>query len=235
MFHCIFQLNEWITTLRVVGVLPPSHKASPAFLSLLNEIGLTQECSASPKSMSTGITVLKPKEINTVLELCNSQQLFPHEVESFMVDNTVATWNKLSLPGPCKPITWHCENTDLGKKKEGHNVCWISGSSEFKDHLAIEDFELFNFGKIQTLVSVHLEGKKLCFARVEKFRTLDYEFGDIWICERTAERKTCFVPLSSLSVPLITANNGKKVIVLNSHIRFMPIHARMLLDHIRPK
>ncbi len=231
-----FQLYEWITTLRSVGVLPPSQKVNPAFMSLLHEIGLQQECTAGPKSTSTGTTVLKPKEVKVVVDAYNNTQLFPYKIEAFMVENTVASWNKLSLSGPGGPITWHCENTDSDKKKKAHNVCWISGKDQFQRHQSIDDFELFNFGKIQRLISVSLEDKKLLFARVERYSTMDYELGDIWFCERNVDKKMVFLPLSVLSPPLVTANlQNNRIAVLNSHVRYMPMHARMLLNHIKPK
>ncbi len=197
---------------------------------------MRQVSEETPKSTKTGTTTLKPKEVDIVVDICNTRQLLPFEIEPYLVENTGITWNKLSLPGSGNPITWHCENTDFGKKKEGHNVCWISGSAEFQGHQSLQDFELFNFGKIQTLISLPIEGKELYFARVERFQTLDYELGDIWMCERTDGKEIHFLPLSLLSPPVITAKCGnKKVAVLNSHVRFMPIHARLLLDHIKPQ
>ncbi len=94
-----------------------------------------------------------------------------------MVENTAISWNKLSLDFQGNSVTWHCEKTDMNKKREGHNVCWIPGSHEFKHHPSIHDFETFNFGKIQKLVSLSVDGKELLFARVEKCHTVDYEFG----------------------------------------------------------
>ncbi len=217
-------------------MLCPSDKGSPAFASLLNEIGLKRACPIGPKSTSTGTTVLKAKEVNVVVDVCNNQKLFSYEMESFMIENTVSTWNKLSLSAPGGLVTWHCESTDIDKKKEGHNVCWITGSTQFKCNQVIEDFELFNFGKIQTLVSLSIGDKKLLFARVEKYNTVDYMFGDIWICERSSAKNMAFLPLFVLSQPVMTANyENNRIAILNSHVRFMPIHARVLLNHIRSK
>ncbi len=222
-------------TLRAVGIVDPSHKEKPAFCALLNELGVSQE-SVLPKGNKTGTTTLKRKEVNAVLDFCNSQQLFPDKIEEFMVDNTVDTWSKLSIRGTGGPVTYHCEKTDIGKKKEGHNVCWITGKNSFKDSHTIDDYELFNFGKVITLISLSIQNKELLFARVERFNTVDYEMGDIWITERSSEGRLFFLPLCVLSMPLITAKCENNLLaVLNSHVRYLAVHARKLLLHIQSK
>ncbi len=223
-------------SLRAVGILKPSHKENPAFNELLKELGLSQETLSLNKSNKTGTTTLKPKEVKSVVHFCNSQLQFPDELEAFMVQNTADTWSKLTTRGTGGPVTYHCEKTDSGNKKAGHNVCWITGEHSFKGSQMINDYELFNFGKIQDLISLSIQDNTLYFARVERFETVDYEMGDIWITNRSDHGKVFFLPISVLSKPLITARcENDNLAVLNSHVRFLPVHARKLLQHIKSK
>ncbi len=230
-------------SLRAIGVVRPSHKENPAFCALLKDLGISHKPDTPkkvktdiPKKVKTGITTLTPNEVNTVVDFCNSQELFPYEMEAYVIDNTADTWNKLTVGGTRGLVTYHCEKTDCGKKKEGHNVCWITGENQFKDSQMIDDYESFNFGKVLTLISLSVQGKELLFARVESFRVVDYELGDIWITERTGDGQVCLLPLSVLSRPLITAKcENNNLAVLNSHVRYLPIHARKLLQHIKSK
>ncbi len=226
-------------SLRAIGVLDPSHKEKPAFLAMLNDLGVSPQVSQqtdTPKDIKTGTTTLTPAEVNSIVDFCNSEKLYPYEIEAFLIDNTVDTWSKLSVSGVEGPVSYTCEKTDSGKKPEAHNVCWITGENCSKNSQTIDDFELFNFGKVQSLISLSIQGKELSFARVERFSTVDYELGDIWITERTSQRNVCFLPLSALSKPLITAKcEDNNLAVLNTHVRFLPIHARKLLQHIQSK
>ena len=223
----MLQLYEWVETLRLTGKLAPSSNTTPAFLSLLNAVGQASESAQRKPRLNEQKVQLKKSEIHQIVAS-------GHASMGFHVDPCAISQDKLLGERGQHTVTWHTREADSGKSTCAHFVCWHTGFQPFKKFTEVQDLDDFHFGSISKILKVNIFGKDVYFMHMEKYTTVNYQFGGIWICDKGAIEQT-LIPVECVSEPLITATQQatpNTVAVLNSKAKFMPTEARTILQHI---
>ena len=126
------------------------------------------------------------------------------------------------------PETWSCEGKGALLKTTSHRVCWTD-STEFKKPCSIDELDQFGSGSVEQIVIY----ENNYYVQLAKYKPARYEVGGTWVVD-TDDPGSCFMPLISVSEPLITGTLGalpNQLHFLNSKVTLSPIDAKCWLEH----
>ncbi len=213
--------------LRMKGVIPPSAKASPTFLSLLDELKVDYPKVERHQRITTKSIQLRKSELETISNM--------YSIETHEINPVAMSQNRIRSHREHHEILWCTEQEDNKRSSScNHHVCWVSTTQPFRKHVELDDIDDFNFGKVVNILNVDVAGTKTCFFRPVQYKTLCYEVGGVWTTERSSLSRT-IVPMSCISEPLLTdtpQDTPNLTHVLNSKVKFSHTEARTFLDHM---
>ena len=121
LISCVFQLLEWITTLRLAGKIPPGPSPTPAFCKLLEELGVQNHTKPSDKVV--GKVFISKTEAQSVAKTLSEMGT---PCETRLVHRDAECVSGVSEQRGLRTIKWSTEAEDKSKTTYSHNVCWTN-------------------------------------------------------------------------------------------------------------